>query len=106
MKRILQISNVLALIGTILVNYISNTGWINGSTISSVSSRYQNLVTPAGYAFSIWGLIYLGLVAFVIYQARSLFSTTADDSIVTKLRMWFIVSCFANCAWVFAWLYG
>ena len=105
MKKVLQIANVLALLGTILVNYISNAGSINGQTISSVSSKYENLATHAGYAFSIWGLIYIGLVAFVIYQARSLFLRRADDSIVSNIHIWFILSCLANSAWVLAWLY-
>jgi hypothetical protein len=78
---------------------------INGQTISSVSARYENLATPAGYAFSIWGLIYVGLVGFVIYQARSLFFKRADDSIVSNIHIWFILSCLANSTWVLAWLY-
>jgi hypothetical protein len=73
--------------------------------MATVSARYQNYFTPAGYAFSIWGLIYLGLLAFVIYQARGLFKETTDDWPVEKISWWFVISCAANSAWVFAWLY-
>ena len=73
MKRILQIANGFFLIITVIINYLSNTGVFNNNTMGSVSVRYQNLFTPAAYAFSIWGLIYLGVFGFIIYQARSLF---------------------------------
>ena len=105
MKKILQISNFIALVITLALNYLSNTGIFNGNTMASVSARYQNLFTPAGYAFSIWGIIYLGLSAFVIYQGRSIFREVTDDEIVNEVGWWFIVSCTANSFWVLAWLY-
>ncbi len=105
MKKILQIANGVALIITIIINYLSNTGIFNGNTMSDVSARFQNLFTPAGYAFSIWGLIYFCLLAFVIYQGRSLFKKTAEDGIVLKIGWWFVISCLCNCLWVVAWLY-
>jgi len=67
MVKRFQILNIVALIVTIGVNYLSNTGFFNNETMASISGKYQNLFTPAGYAFSIWGLIYLGLFGFVIY---------------------------------------
>ncbi len=73
MKKALQISNVIALLITLAINYLSNTGIFNGNTMATVSARYQNYFTPAGYAFSIWGVIYLGLLAFVIYQGTRAF---------------------------------
>jgi hypothetical protein len=105
MKKILQISNGIALIVTLVINYLSNTGILNGNTMATVSARYQNYFTPAGYAFSIWGLIYLGLLAFVIYQARGLFKKIEDEWPVLEIGWWFVVSCAANSFWVFAWLY-
>lgn len=105
MKKILQIANAIALIVTLIINYLSNTGIFNGNTMATVSARYQNYFTPAGYAFSIWGLIYLGLLAFVVYQGRSLFSKTADEWPVKEIGLWFVISCVANSLWVFAWLY-
>jgi hypothetical protein len=105
MKKTLQILNGIALIVTIVINYLSNTGIFNGNTMVTVSDKYHNYFTPAGYAFSIWGLIYLGLIAFVIYQARSLFKKVQDDWPVLEIGWWFIISCVANCLWVIAWLY-
>lgn len=106
MKRILQISNVIALVSTIIINYISNTGAINNTTIGEVSRDLNSLFTPAGYAFSIWGFIYLLLIGFIVYQGRSLFVKVRDDDFVLKIGWWFVISCLANSAWVFLWLYG
>ena len=105
MKKSLPIANGIALIATIIINYLSNTGIFNGNTMASVSARYQNFFTPAGYAFSIWGLIYLGLLAFVIYQGRSLFKKVEGDGVALQIGWWFLISCIANCFWVIAWLY-
>ena len=60
MKKNFQILNAVALVATVVINYLSNTGVFNGETMATISAKYQNLFTPAGYAFSIWGLIYLG----------------------------------------------
>ena len=103
MKKTLPRINAAALIITIGVNYLSNTGLFNGNTMSTVSEKYNNLFTPAGYAFSIWGLIYLGLLGFVIYTGRSLFGK-APDPAVEKIGWWFVISCIANSFWIVAWL--
>lgn len=95
-NKLLAILNVLGLAATIVVSYLSNTGIFNGQTMASVSARYPTLVMPAPYAFSIWGLIYLSLIGFVVYHAR----------VGTRVGWWFLVTCVANCCWVLAWLYG
>lgn len=108
MNKTLQIANGVALVFTVIFNYVSNTGVFNGKTIGNVSDEYHTLITPAGYAFSIWGLIYLLLFAFVIYTGRSLFSKNVREphSAVKDIGWWFVISCVANCAWIVSWLYG
>lgn len=106
MKKTLQISNGIALVSTIIINYLSNTGKINNTTIGEVSKELYSLFTPAGYAFSIWGFIYLLLIGFIIYQGRSLFVKVRNNDFILKTGWWFVISCVANSAWVFAWLYG
>lgn len=100
MKKVLQVSNVLAFLLMVGVNYISNTGVINGESLGSVSAEYKNLFTPAGYAFSIWGLIYLALAAFVVFQVISVKGWEAAK----QIGWWFVVSCALNITWIFAWL--
>ena len=104
MKKQLQIGNIIALIAVIAINYLSNTGAIADRNIGEVSDDLNNLFTPAGYTFSIWGLIYLLLLGFGVYQARSLWNKNADDSFVTDVGWWFIISCAANCLWIVCWL--
>lgn len=106
MKKVLQISNGVALVSTIFINYLSNTGAINNTTIGDVSNGLNSLFTPAGYAFAIWGFIYLLLLGFIAYQGRSLFVKVRDDQFVLRIGWWFVVSCIANSTWVFCWLYG
>ena len=105
MIKTLQVSNIIALIITIIMNYLSNTGIFNNSTMATVSAQYQNYFTPAGYAFSIWGLIYVGLLAFIIYQSKGLFGSGEAPSVVSKIGWMFVISCIANCLWILAWLY-
>ncbi|MCE6989618.1 tryptophan-rich sensory protein [Dyadobacter sp. CY323] len=105
MQRTLQIANIVVLVVTIIINYLSNTGIFNGNTMASVSASYQNYFTPAGYAFSIWGIIYAALTAFVIHQSKGLFNSRETPAVVMQIGWTFVVSCIANCLWVIAWLY-
>ncbi len=105
MHKILSIFNGVAFIATIVMNYLSNTGVFNGNDNKSVSDEYFNLFTPAGYAFSIWSIIYLGLLGFVFYTGRSLFKKGVDDTLILKIGWWFVISCIANSVWIVFWLY-
>jgi len=106
MKKTLQIANIIMFGATVFTNYLSNTGAINNTTIGDVSDSLDSLFTPAGYAFSIWGLIYLLLFGFTVYQSRSLFTKVDDDNFVLKTGWWFVISCIANISWLTLWLYG
>ena len=107
MKKTFQILNGVALVVTIVISYLSNTGVFNGKTIEAVSAdNYQNLFTPAGYSFSIWGLIYLGMLGFVFYYGPLFKQSKEKEQTVMQIGWWFIISCFAHSLWVVAWLYG
>ena len=95
---LLRLAYVLLFVGVIAINGAANALPINGLTTGAVSDLYPNLFTPAGFAFSIWGLIYSGLLAFLI---RIL--TTSDRALVGKLFPWFAINSFANMTWIFAW---
>lgn len=106
MNKSLPIANAFALIIMLIINYLSNTGIFNSNTMESVSDAYTNHFTPAGYAFSIWGVIYLGLLGFVIYTGRSLFSEQREVPELRQVGWWFVLSCMFNSVWVLAWLYN
>ncbi|MBX7174921.1 MAG: tryptophan-rich sensory protein [Pyrinomonadaceae bacterium] len=98
MEKFKQISVIFATIAVIFINFISTKGYIGGVTPEVISNKYPTFVTPAGYAFSIWGLIYFGLILFTIYQAMP-----AQIDNFVRLRGLYILSCVANCAWIFLW---
>ncbi len=102
LKLVLAISNALFLVLTLFVNSLSAILPLNGKTPGQLSDQYPNLFVPAGLTFSIWGIIYLLLLAFVVYQFISLLK---KDSVVEKIGPWFILSCLANSGWIFAWHY-
>lgn len=101
MKKTLQLTNIIAFFITIYFNYASSTGVFNDTTQADMSAKYQTLFTPAGYAFSIWGIIYLLLFGFIMYQSRSLFVKVRDDDFVLKTGWWFALSCAANSLWCY-----
>jgi len=84
----------------IAVNYLAMALPLGGRTTGAVSDNYPNIFTPAGYAFSIWGLIYTLLAIYVVYQLRC-----KNDALVVKVNRIFIVNAFLNAFWIFAWHY-
>lgn len=102
-KKSLVILNAVFLVITLIINYQSNTGFFNGNTMKTVSDRYDNFFTPASYAFSIWGLIYLFLISHIIYSI-SVLKKKHESSIIKHIGIWFTFSCVLNSAWVVFWL--
>jgi hypothetical protein len=97
-----QIVNVLAVVAVVVVNGLANALPLNGQTTGEISDRFQVYFVPAGYVFSIWGLIYLGLVAFAVFQALP---SQRDNPRLRRVGYLFAASCAANIAWLFLWHY-
>ncbi|AHB41722.1 hypothetical protein P148_SR1C00001G0935 [candidate division SR1 bacterium RAAC1_SR1_1] len=100
----LAILNILAFIAVVVVNYLANALPIGGMSTGALSDLYPNLFVPIGLTFSIWGLIYLLVFGFVIWQLVDLFRKKSLD-ITKKIGIWFLLSCMANVGWIFAWHY-
>lgn len=96
--RILSILVVIASVGTVVFNGFAATGFVNGVSPATVSDKFPTVVTPAGYAFSIWSLIFLGMIAFSIYQALP-----SKYERLRGARVPFILSCVFNCLWIVLW---
>jgi hypothetical protein len=103
MKKFYAILNSILVIAVIVWNFYTNAASINGNTVGELSNKYDNLFTPAGYAFSIWGLIYLGLVAHCVYQLLCAFSKRNDDFIV-QIGPWLAFANLGNALWLWFWL--
>lgn len=98
-----RIAVVTGLAVTLLVNILANVLPIAGRTTGEVSDSYPVLFTPAGYVFSIWSLIYLGLLAYAIYQISP---AQRQEARLTAIAPWFVASCAFNSLWIVAWHYG
>lgn len=94
--------NLVAFAVLLLFNFLSNTLPLNDQTQSEISARYPALMTPAGFTFSIWGLIYLALLAFVIWQALPAQRNSAKVASISRL---FQVNCGLNALWLVVWHY-
>jgi hypothetical protein len=94
--------NSLSLLAVIVINYLSNAGLFSAN-VGEVSRKYDSLIVPSGYAFAIWGFIYLLLIVFVIYQWR-LWNSIKDHVILKNIGFFFFFSNLCNIAWVIAWV--
>ncbi len=106
MKKTLALLNLFSVVFVIAVNYLSQVFRINETTIGEVSNKYFNLFTPAGYAFSIWGLIFLALLAYGIFQVRRAFFSDKKSDFIEQTGYWFLLANLLNCSWVLAFVYG
>ncbi|MEJ2752802.1 MAG: tryptophan-rich sensory protein, partial [Chloroflexota bacterium] len=97
--RIRQIMVVVAVLATIAVNIAANALPINGQNTGEISDRFDVYFVPAGYVFSIWGLIYLALLAYAVYQALP---AQAQNPSLRSIGYLFVLSCLAKIAWIFA----
>lgn len=105
MKKTLAILNLLSVILVIAVNYVSQSVRLNDITIGEISARYDNLFTPASYAFAIWGIIFIGLLGYGIFQVRRAFFSDKPSKFITETGYWFVVTNVLNSLWVIAFVY-
>ncbi len=101
--KILQFFNIMAFVLVIVVNGLSNALPLNGRTAGEISDLLPSYFTPAGYTFSIWGLIYLALLGYTIYQA---IPAQRERPYQQRIGWLFVASSLANAAWIFSWHFG
>ncbi len=110
-KRVISILNLLIIIILIAWNGYANTGNYNGNTVGDLSAEYNNLFTPASYAFSIWGLIFLMLLVYGAYGVYSAFAKAKTlqprsyrtNFVVTTFPYFLVANIFCS-LWVALWL--
>ena len=94
---------VAAYIGMVGVNALANILPIGGRTTGAISDQFASMFTPAGFTFSIWGVIYSGLLVFAIVQALPRFR---KDGVLARMDVPFVLNAVFNAAWIVAWHYG
>ena len=95
--------NLVALLVTVGVNGLANALPLNGITTGDVINRDPVFFLPANWVFSIWGLIYLGLLFFVGY---GLLPAGRRNARLQRISPFFVLSCVANAVWLFLWHYN
>lgn len=106
MKKTLAIVNLFSVILVLLVNGLSQSQRWNDTTIGEMSDQYENLFTPAGYAFAIWGVIFIMLIAYALFQIRRAFFSKKESPFITQTGWWFTIANVCNAGWVVAFMYG
>ncbi len=97
-----QLIVILAVVAVIAINIFANTLPLNGLNTGEISDRFDIYFVPAGYVFSIWSLIYLGLIAFAIFQALP---AQKENPRLRSVGYIFVFNCLANITWLFLWHY-
>ncbi|MGG3915220.1 TspO/MBR family protein [Rossellomorea vietnamensis] len=100
MKLIL---NILAFALVIVMNTLAVTLPLNNQSTSEISDRLDIMITPAGYVFSIWSLIYLLLAIWIIRQFPK---ARRELPLYQETSGLFVLSCLLNSAWILAWHYN
>jgi hypothetical protein len=97
-----KVATIVAFVASIGLNAAANALPLNGQTTGAISDRFHVYVVPAGYVFAIWGLIYLGLLAFVVDQARA---GGTREALFQRLGWLPALAAVLNGSWIVAWHY-
>lgn len=95
--------NTLAFLAMVTINMLSNLLPLGGKTTGQISDAYPSLFTPAGMTFSIWGVIYVLLGVFILYQWGLLDTAEESRRVSSAIGILFAVSCVLNILWILCW---
>lgn len=97
-----QAAVIVAAVATLVINGLANALPLNGQTTGAISDSFDVFFVPAGYVFSIWGVIYIGIIAYAVYQALP---AQRENPRLRRIAWPFILASVANSAWIFFWHY-
>jgi hypothetical protein len=98
-----QLAVALTTAFALAINGAANSLPLNGRNTGEISDSFNVLFVPAGYVFSIWGIIYIGLLAYTIYQALP---SQRQNPLLRRTGGWVALSSLMNGVWIFFWHYG
>lgn len=102
MKKLLPLVNILATVLALVVNVLATTLPLNGKNTAVISDQFKVYFVPSGYVFAIWGVIYIGWIAFSIYQALP---SQRDNARLQRISWLYALSGVLNAGWLFMWHY-
>lgn len=97
-----QISVLIATVATLVVNYAAVLFRLGGLSTGQVADLYKIKFYPAGYAFSIWGVIYIGLAIYTVWQ---MLPAQRNNEKLDRVGMYYIYTSIGNITWIFLWQY-
>lgn len=107
-NKMISAAAAVAYILMIISNYMANALPLNGVMTADITNKlYPNLFTPAGWTFSIWGLIYFLLLThnLYIFDIIKAFNPLDDAVLLDKIGILYAISSLLNIGWLFAWHY-
>ncbi|MGA0019361.1 MAG: tryptophan-rich sensory protein [Steroidobacteraceae bacterium] len=93
---------LLATLVVLAVNAAASILPINGISTGELSDLYPTGFTPPGWVFSIWGLIYTGLIA---YSLTALRGNSRARQRAAVIQGPYLLNAIGNAGWIFAWHY-
>ncbi|NTV31486.1 tryptophan-rich sensory protein [candidate division WWE3 bacterium] len=103
MSGLIRVGVIITTITTIVFNILANLLPLNGQYTGDISDSFHIYFVPAGYVFSIWGLIYILMVLYSVFQARG---DQEDNKPLDQIGLWFMLGQIANIVWLFLWHYN
>jgi hypothetical protein len=97
-----QLAVIVTVVVTLVVNVLADALPLNGLNTGQISDGFHVYFVPAGYVFAIWGVIYLGLIAYTVFQALPAQRTNPR---LRATGWWVTLGGLANSAWIFLWHY-
>ena len=98
-----QIANLVTTLIALAVNILASALPLNGQNTGEISDLFKVYFVPAGYVFAIWLVIYIGWIAFTIFQFRG---DQKESPRLRKLGYLFAISNLFNAVWLFTWHYN
>ncbi len=102
-RPIFRLLHPLSILAVIVVNALANALPINGQNTGDIAQQFNSYFLPAGYVFSIWGLIYIALIAFAYFQFRP---DQQDNPRLYRADLPFLLTNIANITWLLLWHYN
>jgi hypothetical protein len=97
-----QIAVIVVVLVTLIINILADALPLNGLNTGKISDSFHVYFVPAGYVFAIWGLIYIGLLTYAIFQALP---AQKVNPRLLATSWWVVLGCLANSMWIFLWHY-
>ena len=98
-----QLANALSVALALMVNILASALPLNGQNTGEISDRFPVYFVPAGYVFAIWSIIFIGWIAFSVYQ---FLPAQKESPRLRNLGYFFAISGIFNATWLVCWHYN